>query len=105
MRAAGQTIAPSTPYDPLLNTRSCIAPRRSTQSCRRAIVPVIALVEHAYRHFAWRMKMLHLLLAILAVPILIILCVRQMRRYQDSAWRDFSSMAIIALIVTLYNCF
>jgi hypothetical protein len=49
--------------------------------------------------------MLHLLLAVLAVPILVILCARQMRRHQDSAWRDFSSMAIIALIVTLYNCF
>jgi|EndMetStandDraft_8_1072994.scaffolds.fasta_scaffold8178794_1 hypothetical protein len=49
--------------------------------------------------------MLHLLLAVLAVPILIILCVRQMRPHQDSTRRDFASMAIIALIVTLYNCF
>jgi hypothetical protein len=49
--------------------------------------------------------MLHTLLAVLAVPVLIILCARQMRPHRDSARRDFASMAIIALVVTLYNCF
>lgn len=49
--------------------------------------------------------MLHLLLAVMSVTILIILCVRQMRPRQSSARRELASMAIIALMVTLYNCF
>lgn len=49
--------------------------------------------------------MLHLLLAVLAVPTLIILSARQRRPHVDSFRRDFVSMAIIALMVTLYNCF